>query len=167
MTRREIDTYEYIKGYILENGYAPSVREIADGISLKSMSSAHAHIKAIENMGLITTKKGASRAIKLNGYEYIQKEDVFGKYNDVFLNANTLLRFKNAVNYFISNKFKWKNGQAYDYYTARFREHGNCHIIMHGYYNNDTNSLEFCVTTRSKLKENPKYRWMNINVREI
>lgn len=49
--QREILTY--IKECILKKGYPPSVREICTAVKLRSTSSVHAHLGALEEAGFI------------------------------------------------------------------------------------------------------------------
>lgn len=57
--------YDFIVSYIDENGYAPSVRDICDGVGVKSTSTVHAHLKRLETQGRLTYEGGKRRAIKL------------------------------------------------------------------------------------------------------
>ncbi len=57
--------FEYISEYITENGYAPSVRDICDGVGVKSTSTVHTHLKRLEDQGRLTYETGKRRAIKL------------------------------------------------------------------------------------------------------
>lgn len=60
----------YIKTYIWEHGYPPSVREIGIGVALKSTSSAQAHIKKLIELGELETDAGIAypRALRIPGY---------------------------------------------------------------------------------------------------
>ena len=58
--------YEYICDCINNRGYPPSVREIADAVELKSTSTVHAHLNALEKLGYISRDTGRTRAIVLN-----------------------------------------------------------------------------------------------------
>lgn len=55
--------YEYILSYTDQNGYPPSVREIAAAVGLKSPSTVHFHLKGLEEAGVITRGAGKTRAI--------------------------------------------------------------------------------------------------------
>lgn len=57
--------YDFIVSYIDDNGYAPSVRDICDGVGVKSTSTVHAHLKRLETLGRLTYEGGKRRAIKL------------------------------------------------------------------------------------------------------
>jgi repressor LexA len=53
LTARQKDVFEYMRNYIAEIGYAPSVREVCDALNLKSTSTAHAHLTQLEKKGYI------------------------------------------------------------------------------------------------------------------
>ena len=55
--------YKYILQFTEENGYPPSVREIAQAVGLKSPSTVHFHLKGLEEAGAITRSSGKGRAI--------------------------------------------------------------------------------------------------------
>ena len=62
MTER---VYEYLQKAIKEQGYAPSVREICEAVGLKSPSTAHFHLKRLQERGLIEKGDFKGRAIVL------------------------------------------------------------------------------------------------------
>lgn len=72
MSRERI--YNFILDYISRNGFAPSVREIADGTDFGSTSSVYRHLLDLEDEGKIKMKKKSTRTIKLVGYEYRKVE---------------------------------------------------------------------------------------------
>ncbi len=57
--------YNFIEDYIVENGYSPSVRDICDGVGVKSTSTVHTHLKRLETAGRLSYETGKRRAIKL------------------------------------------------------------------------------------------------------
>lgn len=66
---RQQTIYEYLKEHIRQNGYAPSIREIAEAVGLKSVSSVHGHLERLDKKGLIKRKGyGAVRAIEITGH---------------------------------------------------------------------------------------------------
>lgn len=75
MTDRDYDTYQFIISYIKENGYPPTVREIAHGINITSTSAVCERLSKLEKAGCIKTKLASPRAIKVIGYEFRKKED--------------------------------------------------------------------------------------------
>ena len=44
LTDKDIETYNFIKDYMLKTGFVPSVREIGEGIKLRSTSSVFTHV---------------------------------------------------------------------------------------------------------------------------
>lgn len=67
--------YSFILQYIEKSGYAPSIREIAEGINLKSTSSVHSQLRKLEEEGKIEMRKNSPRAIKVTDYEFTRKNE--------------------------------------------------------------------------------------------
>lgn len=63
LTTRQQDVLTYIETYVAENGYAPSVRDIAAGLGLASPGNIQQHLKALEDKGRI--ERHGARAIKV------------------------------------------------------------------------------------------------------
>ena len=53
----------FIQDYIRKNGYSPSVREIGDGVGLKSTSSVHYQLSQLQRAGLLTADSGKNRTV--------------------------------------------------------------------------------------------------------
>lgn len=70
---RQKKIYDFIVGYFKENGYAPTVREISNGVGLKSTSTIHCYLKKLNESGLLIVKDGEPRAIKVVGYIFIKE----------------------------------------------------------------------------------------------
>ncbi len=66
LKEKEIAVFEFIKRRI-EEGYAPTVREICDEFGYKSTSTAFNRIKALIDAGLLEKGENQNRAIKLAG----------------------------------------------------------------------------------------------------
>lgn len=64
---------KFITEYTATHSYAPTIREIADGVGLKSSSSVHSHLTQLEIEGRIETKPYCPRAIKV--IEKLERED--------------------------------------------------------------------------------------------
>lgn len=64
--------YNYIVDYLEEHGYPPSIREIADGVGVRTASTVHHHLCTMFERGVLETdaKPGASRAIRVPGYRF-------------------------------------------------------------------------------------------------
>ncbi len=63
LSPKQARIYEFILSFTQENGYPPSVREIAEAVGLKSPSTVHFHLKSLEEAGVITRGAGKTRAI--------------------------------------------------------------------------------------------------------
>ena len=72
--RKEI--LAFIIQYMTDNGFAPSNRDIGDGVGLKSTSSIKRHLDKLEMDGKIKTKPGQPRAISVAGYEFRKVEEL-------------------------------------------------------------------------------------------
>lgn len=60
-TKQKI-VYDYVKQHIKQNGYPPTVREIAEELNFKSATSAQFHLKNLEEMGYIVRDPSKPRA---------------------------------------------------------------------------------------------------------
>lgn len=56
---------DFIKSYIKEQGFPPSVRDICQGVGLRSPSSVHGHLKALQRAGYLDRKDGKTRSLNL------------------------------------------------------------------------------------------------------
>lgn len=65
LTSRQRSVYEFIESYIDQKGYGPTVREIAEAVSLSSPSTVHVHLKTLEEKGYIVRDPMKSRSISL------------------------------------------------------------------------------------------------------
>lgn len=57
--------FEYIKQYIQANGYAPTIRDIARAMDVKSLATVHEHLQTMEKKGLIKREGGVRRGIDI------------------------------------------------------------------------------------------------------
>ena len=73
MTAKDYEVYDFIVDYVQKNGYAPSIREIANGTGKISTSIIKERLWNLENNGLIQTKPMSPRAIKLIGYKFVKE----------------------------------------------------------------------------------------------
>lgn len=63
LTEKQSQIFEYIKKFILENHYPPTVREIAKGVELKSSSTVHSHLTQLKQKGYIIWRQENPRTI--------------------------------------------------------------------------------------------------------
>ncbi|MEE1114472.1 MAG: transcriptional repressor LexA [Eubacterium sp.] len=63
ISAKQREILDYLKKEILGSGFPPSVREICSAVSLKSTSSVHAHLEALEKNGYIKKDPAKPRTI--------------------------------------------------------------------------------------------------------
>jgi len=67
LSDKQREIYDYILDFSQDNGYPPSLREIARAVGLKSPSTVLVHLKVLRQAGLISQVEGKSRAITVTG----------------------------------------------------------------------------------------------------
>lgn len=65
LTARQREVFDMIYEQIVNRGYGPTVREIADQFNIASPNGVVCHLKALEKKGLIVRSPNKSRAIEL------------------------------------------------------------------------------------------------------
>ena len=70
LTEKQEQILTYIKDYILNKNYPPSVREICKAVNLKSTSSVYAQLETLERKGFIRRDDLKSRAIEIIDDEF-------------------------------------------------------------------------------------------------
>ena len=67
----------FIKLMVAEKGYPPSVREICQGVGIRSTSTVHNHLEKLEKAGLIRKDPAKPRAIEiLDQTEHLFKKEL-------------------------------------------------------------------------------------------
>ena len=66
LSKKEVEVFEFIKKR-LEDGFAPTVREICKEFGYKSTSTAHRRIQVLTDNGLLEKGSNQNRAIRLAG----------------------------------------------------------------------------------------------------
>lgn len=62
---KQQEILDFIKKFIIERGFPPSVREICEAVNLNSTSTVHSHLEALEEKGYIRRDGAKSRTIEL------------------------------------------------------------------------------------------------------
>jgi repressor LexA len=65
LTKRQQEIFEYVKQYVSDHGYPPTVRDIGKAIGLTSSSTVHAHLANLEKLGLLRRDPTKPRAIEV------------------------------------------------------------------------------------------------------
>ncbi|MBT3046270.1 MAG: transcriptional repressor LexA [gamma proteobacterium symbiont of Ctena orbiculata] len=73
LTPTQDRTLAFIRRYLKRRGYAPSLIEIAEGIGISSKGTAHRHVQALAEAGVIRLIAGRKRGIELADEEALSK----------------------------------------------------------------------------------------------
>jgi repressor LexA len=65
LTKRQQEIFDFVKRYVGEHGYPPTVRDIGKAIGLASSSTVHAHLANLEKLGLLRRDPTKPRAIEV------------------------------------------------------------------------------------------------------
>jgi len=65
LTKRQKEILDFIKSYINDNGYAPTLEEIAENFGLSSVGTVAEHLEKIEVKGYLKREDNQPRAINL------------------------------------------------------------------------------------------------------
>lgn len=78
LTKRQEDILNFLKEFMANNGFPPTVREIGKGLGLSSPATIHSHLTNLETKGYIKKNASKNRALELLvDNEFIEKnEDV-------------------------------------------------------------------------------------------
>ncbi len=75
LTGRQQQILDYLVSAVRERGYAPSVREIGEALGLRSPSTVHQHLTALEHKGCIRRHGERMRALEIMDKSLIRKGD--------------------------------------------------------------------------------------------
>ncbi|MBR2674805.1 MAG: transcriptional repressor LexA [Mogibacterium sp.] len=82
---RQNDILEFMKKTIVDKGYSPTVREICAALSIKSTSTVHSDIKALEDKGLVRKDPAKPRTVLPVNNEYQRAGMIMDDINTVSL----------------------------------------------------------------------------------
>ena len=75
LTPRQSEILAFIKRCLEDHGYPPTRAEIAQELGFKSPNAAEEHLKALARKGAIELTPGASRGIRIPGFEPAANEE--------------------------------------------------------------------------------------------
>ena len=76
ISKKQQEILDYMKNEILNRGFPPSVREICEAVNLKSTSSVHSHLEALEKNGYIRRDATKPREIIDDNFNLVRREVV-------------------------------------------------------------------------------------------
>jgi repressor LexA len=65
LTKRQQEILDFVKRYVGEHGYPPTVRDIGKAIGLTSSSTVHAHLANLEKVGVLKRDPTKPRALEV------------------------------------------------------------------------------------------------------
>lgn len=65
LSSKQQQVYDFLVDQMAEHGYPPSIREICQGVGVKSTSTVHGHLSKLEEKGYIKRDSSKKRAIEL------------------------------------------------------------------------------------------------------
>lgn len=78
LTKRQKQVLNYIKKYISKKDYAPSLEEIKKHLKLKSVSTAHYHVRILQNIGYLHKEVNQPRALNIVGESKLVQIPILG-----------------------------------------------------------------------------------------
>ena len=102
ITPKQQEILDYIKNEILNRGFPPAVREICEAVNLKSTSSVHSHLEALEKNGYIRRDATKPRAIEIidDNFNLVRREVVNVPIIGTVAAGQPLLAVENIEDYF-------------------------------------------------------------------
>ena len=102
ISAKQQEILTYIKECILKKGYPPAVREICEAVNLKSTSSVHSHLEALEKNGYIRRDATKPRAIEIidDNFNLVRREVVNVPIVGTVAAGQPLLAVENIEGYF-------------------------------------------------------------------
>src|SRR5918994_4422650 len=65
LTKRQQEIFDYVRSYVGDHGYPPTVRDIGKAVGLTSSSTVHAHLANLEKHGVLRRDPTKPRAIEV------------------------------------------------------------------------------------------------------
>jgi repressor LexA len=64
LTRRQREIYDFIRGFVAEKGYSPSLEEIGEHFDLSSVATVHKHVQHLVEKGMLKKAWNRSRSVE-------------------------------------------------------------------------------------------------------
>lgn len=74
LNEKEQKVFEFIKNYINDNNYPPSIRDILDGTKFNSTSTVSAYLNKLEQKGYINRPNSKTRAIEITDRNFYKRD---------------------------------------------------------------------------------------------
>jgi repressor LexA len=67
LTKRQVETLEFVGDFRSRSGYSPTIREVAAGLGLSSVATVAGHLDSLESRGLIRRQRDRARSVTITG----------------------------------------------------------------------------------------------------
>ena len=64
LTRRQREIYDFIREFVADKGYSPSLKEIGEGFGISSVATVHKHVQHLVEKGLLRKAWNRSRSVE-------------------------------------------------------------------------------------------------------
>lgn len=65
LTQTEVKIQDFIRGFIKQHGHSPTLREIGDGVAIKSKGTVHRYVTALKNKGALQHNERQWRGLSI------------------------------------------------------------------------------------------------------
>lgn len=65
LTQRQAEVLAFLRAFVARHGYAPSLREIANALSIASTNAVNDHLRALGRKGYVERDRMRARSIRL------------------------------------------------------------------------------------------------------
>lgn len=115
ISKKQQEILDYIKNEILNRGFPPAVREICEAVNLKSTSSVHSHLEALEKNGYIRRDATKPRAIEIidDNFNLVRREIVNVPLIGTVAAGQPILAVENIEGYFPVPSEYMPNAQSF------------------------------------------------------
>ena len=69
LTDRQRYVLEVVKGFILEHGWPPTIRELGEALDISSTNGVRRHLEVLERKGFLSRDPGTARGLKIKETE--------------------------------------------------------------------------------------------------
>jgi len=64
LTRRQREIYDFVRAFVAERGYSPSLEEIGEAFGLRSVATVHKHVQHLVDKGFLRKSWNRSRSVE-------------------------------------------------------------------------------------------------------
>ena len=75
INKRDQDTLDFVKAFMLKNGVTPTIREICEGLNIKSVSAAFIHMNNLKDLGYITPYGESGARYVVKGIKMVEADE--------------------------------------------------------------------------------------------